>query len=128
MKLCIKCNANPQRGHNSYCKACHNEYQKSYYKQKPDSIRRSGRRRKDLIRQIIINAKTTPCCDCTKSYPYYVMDFDHVRETKTFNLSEAASKWRAIDTVEREIAKCDVVCANCHRERTFNRRSSSGRM
>ena len=60
-----------------------------------------------------------PCMDCGEYYPYYVMDFDHVRGTKEFNISDAAYSvgfQRLID----EIVKCDLVCSNCHRERTFN--------
>jgi hypothetical protein len=48
------------------------------------------------------------------------MDLDHVRGRKEFKVSEAVQKAYSIN-VERlhaEIAKCDVVCANCHRIRT----------
>lgn len=70
---------------------------------------------------MVISAKDRPCADCEKSYPYYVMDFDHVRGDKKFNLSQATSHRRALKAVEDEIDKCDVVCSNCHRERTFTR-------
>lgn len=59
--------------------------------------------------------------DCQKVYPWYVMDFDHVRGQKKFNLSQAAAKCYAIPTIEAEIAKCEIVCSNCHRERTYSR-------
>lgn len=49
------------------------------------------------------------------------MDFDHVSGQKKFNLSAAANKMRSLMAVEDEIAKCEVVCANCHRERTYRR-------
>lgn len=49
------------------------------------------------------------------------MDFDHVRGEKKFNISIAAVKLMSIAIVQSEIEKCDVVCANCHRERTFKR-------
>lgn len=49
------------------------------------------------------------------------MDFDHVRGEKKFNLAVAANKNISIARIQDEIAKCDVVCANCHRERTFKR-------
>lgn len=48
------------------------------------------------------------------------MDLDHVRGQKEFKVSEAVQKAYVI-TIEKlrvEIAKCDVVCANCHRIRT----------
>lgn len=70
-------------------------------------------------RALVLKAKDRPCADCGKSYPAYVMDFDHVRGEKRFMLSRAAN-WAGggLELVEEEIAKCDVVCANCHRVRT----------
>lgn len=73
---------------------------------------------------MVVDAKSRPCADCGIQYPYYVMDFDH-REgvLKEFSLhSVHGVTKRAILT---EIAKCDVVCANCHRERTHRRRLKS---
>lgn len=49
------------------------------------------------------------------------MDFDHVWGEKKFNLSSAATGRHKIRIIEEEIAKCDIVCANCHRVRTFTR-------
>ncbi len=70
------------------------------------------------FRQIIAFAKAQPCMDCNKRYPTYIMDFDHVRGEKRFGIAQAIkSVWRAGALVE-EILKCDVVCSNCHRERT----------
>jgi len=48
------------------------------------------------------------------------MDFDHREGEKKEYLLSAIDKM-SINTLKREIAKCDVVCANCHRERTFQR-------
>lgn len=65
-------------------------------------------------------AKAKPCDDCGLPYPWYVMDLDH-REDKRCDLSKAASYLTTSAALERELAKCDVVCANCHRERTHRR-------
>jgi hypothetical protein len=57
------------------------------------------------------------------SYPPCVMQFDHVRGIKEFNISAYNGyQWRR-DKLEAEIAKCEVVCANCHMVRTHNRRT-----
>lgn len=60
------------------------------------------------------------CADCKVSYPPYVLDFDHLgdkRETIA-NLVRAAA---SIETLLSEIAKCELVCSNCHRIRTWTR-------
>lgn len=68
-------------------------------------------------RQVIIDAKTEPCMDCGKAYPHYVMDLDHVRGKKVRNVS-GMIKNCSVKRIKKEIAKCDLVCSNCHRERT----------
>jgi formate-dependent nitrite reductase cytochrome c552 subunit len=107
----------------STCAECHNTYQKAWYKRNPWSTNASSKRRKQAIRDMIIKEKSKPCVDCDKAYPYYVMDFDHVRGDKKFGLGEAAVKMRSLQSIQEEIDKCDLVCANCHRERTFKRYS-----
>ena len=59
------------------------------------------------------------CADCKIFYPYYVMDFDHVRGRKQKNVMEiipTLSKKK----IDEEIAKCEIVCSNCHRYRTYS--------
>jgi hypothetical protein len=72
-------------------------------------------------RQAIIDAKSRPCMDCKGEYPWYVMDFDHVRGSKSFNIG--ASRRVGARKLAEEIGKCDVICSNCHRVRTFRRSS-----
>jgi hypothetical protein len=61
------------------------------------------------------------CADCGYNDHPAALDFDHrpgttkVRDIKHGN----TLGWQALMD---EVAKCDVVCANCHRIRTFNRR------
>lgn len=65
--------------------------------------------------------KRVPCGDCKQSFPPYCMDFDHrPDEVKSFTISgRARMRW---DKLLTEIAKCDVVCAICHRKRTHARK------
>lgn len=65
--------------------------------------------------------KASPCADCGQSYPYYVMDLDHREPDKKYK--GVASMMRfPTSLVIAEVAKCDVVCANCHRERTWGKK------
>lgn len=85
------------------------------------------KRRNDDLRvktaAIIVAAKSNPCMDCGRSYPPYVMDFDH-RDPGTKRGTITAMARYGVKTLLAEIAKCDLVCANCHRERTWG--SGSG--
>jgi hypothetical protein len=52
------------------------------------------------------------------------MDFDH-RDASTKKQQVTRMIGRAgLATILAEVAKCDIVCANCHRLRTYNRRES----
>lgn len=119
-KICPKCGKPHNKKGNNYCHFCHNEYQKTYYKLNPRSIDESTKKRREIIRDIIKAIKSNPCTDCGNKYPYYVMDFDHLYNKK-FNLSIAANKLMSVEKVMKEIDKCEIVCANCHRIRTFTR-------
>lgn len=64
--------------------------------------------------------ESRPCADCGSFYPYYVMQFDHRDGSdKVLDISRMVlMSWAKI---ESEILKCDLVCANCHAVRTYNR-------
>lgn len=72
-----------------------------------------------LWRSFVDALKSTPCADCKLKYPPYMMEFDHVRGIKLFNISE--SQRRCYDDIIKEVKKCDVVCSNCHKARTHDR-------
>lgn len=66
------------------------------------------------------------CADCGLSGVNYpeVLDFDH-RGDKKFNISEFRRVTSGFNKVKEEINKCDLVCSNCHRIRTVERRKLS---
>lgn len=68
--------------------------------------------------ELINRYKLKPCADCGVQYNPWVMDFDHLGEKK-FTIANGYHK--NLETVKAEIAKCEVVCSNCHRERTYHR-------
>lgn len=81
-----------------------------------------SKRFRDRLREWIQSLKEAPCADCGRTFDPVCMDFDHrPGEVKKFVIS--ANLYRGREALEVEIAKCDVVCACCHRLRTKNRRS-----
>lgn len=57
------------------------------------------------------------CHDCGYKKHHAALDFDHVKGSKMLNVCFAKS----IGQAKKEIEKCEVVCSNCHRIRTYNR-------
>lgn len=91
----------------SHCRYCQSDYMKG---------RLSGRR------AIVDAAKAGGCVDCghvDTDHPE-VFDFDHIGDDKSANVGRFVTKG-SVDDLLAEIAKCEVVCANCHRIRTRTR-------
>ena len=108
-----------------YCLPCNRKYQRFHYLTHKTRYRRQRTERKLAIKELINLEKSKPCTDCRKKYPYCVMDFDH-KSDKKFNVSQGLVEGYSWERIKKEIDKCELVCANCHRIRTFNALSSNG--
>jgi hypothetical protein len=62
-----------------------------------------------------------PCVDCGEK-DIIVLEFDHVRGDKKYNVSNLIMQSYGLNTLITEIEKCEVRCANCHRRITHKRR------
>ena len=88
-----------------------------YYANKEAYLERNRRTRRAKA-AYIQKLKDVPCTDCGGTFPRYVLQFDH-KGDKLYNISQMSNLgW---STIDKEVAKCDVVCANCHVTRTHFR-------
>lgn len=96
------------------------EYSHKFYAINKEKAKAYQKNRCSKTRAKINKYKNKPCMDCNKTYPFYVMDFDHrPNEIKLFCVGRALTfSWHKI---KAEIDKCDIVCSNCHRIRTYKR-------
>lgn len=107
----------------SPCRSCYRLYSKRYYaanKEKWRAYYEKSPRYQQLqenYANLIAYLIAHPCVDCGEADPI-VLEFDHVRGVKQFNIGEAISRGGAWDLISAEIEKCDVRCANCHRRKT----------
>jgi hypothetical protein len=133
MKTCGKCGdpkpndefalQNKKTGQRaSYCRGCRRIYGRVHYsKNKELYIDRNERAHARLL-EFLHSLKRGPCMDCGGTFHPCAMDFDHRdSKEKVSNVSELFSRVSRRKLLE-EVAKCDLVCANCHRVRTWNRR------
>lgn len=111
---------------NSACMECARALYKSAYRANPKAYRDRNASQVAAIRALVIAAKDRPCSDCGHKFHWFAMDLDHRNGAdKSFSLSEAHRLGYALSVVALEIQKCDVVCAVCHRIRTYQRRTLS---
>lgn len=144
-KLCsMKCSDSPlpvsafnskykkgKKGYQPYCRECQRIDRKRYYDLDPDRHRaqRMERKKKNQL-QIRLNIlqyfQENPCTDCGIS-DVRVLEFDHVRGEKEFDISMGKQRNLSWKRILKEIEKCDVVCCNCHKIRTYTRSGDSYR-
>jgi len=105
----------------TWCRECFAAYGREYYRknreaQKARLLRNTAARRADNKRQMIEYLRAHPCVDCGES-DIVVLQFDHLadKEREVSSMLAGGWSWAAI---EKEIAKCEIRCANCHRLRT----------
>ena len=90
-----------------------------YEANKANYMLRNKRYRLEIRKYVHDIKESTPCADCHIKFPYFVMDFDHIND-KVSNVSFLTATGR-IGAVKKELEKCEIVCANCHRLRTHQR-------
>ena len=77
-----------------------------------------AKRKIDYIQSIKVKRG---CADCGYNAHYAALQFDHLPGCdKKFGLHEGYR--HSYEAIDAEIAKCEVVCANCHSIRTVTRR------
>ena len=110
----------------TYCRPCRSAYGKEHYAKnrqryidQASAVKRLRRLERTVY--LIEYFKSHPCIDCGEPDPV-VLEFDHLTD-KEFDIGRSLDR-RPWAEVLKEIAKCEVVCANCHTRRTAIRRQS----
>lgn len=132
-------NARAKDGLQHECKICQKERTTRLHHTDDEYRRRNAERKKtphgramqarrhrqqvqDLRRRVTEYLSEHPCKDCGEP-DWETLQFDHVREKKRYSISVMVRAGMAWKTVQSEILKCEVRCANCHAVRTGKQRS-----
>jgi hypothetical protein len=108
----------------SMCRSCRAAYKQAHYAaNRQQYIDNAVRRRKHVARErmqmVVQHLRSHPCVDCGED-DVMVLEFDHHRGDKLFSIATGVAD-RSLAALVNEMAKCEVVCANCHRRRTATR-------
>lgn len=134
MKICTKCkegkpfdefNKNKSRkdGYNNICRICSNTHSKDHYQLNKETHKKAVKERNNKVleenRRLLFEFyKQNPCIDCGENNPI-VLECDHrYGEVKVNTVSYLVGNAYSWSTIQTEIDKCDVRCANCHRIKT----------
>lgn len=137
MKICLSCKQEKPEsdfsrkgdGLQSRCKSCYTIYHRQYYEKNKEKYfaknRLNKNRQRNRLKKILLSVKQRPCQDCGGVFHPWVMELDHRENTiKVESVSNLVGRGCPDEKLLAEIEKCDVVCANCHRMRTFFRMNS----
>ena len=101
-------------GTQSLCRLCNIEYHKEHYKRNKESYLRGNEKRKKRRVQWLTDLKKTLCCEICGEHRPACLDFHHTNPNEKDRNISSTLGW-SIGRIEREIAKCKVLCSNCHR-------------
>lgn len=110
-----KTKPNGRRG--AYCSECMKPYRRDHYHSNPKPYKDRSKAKKTVDRQWLLQLLSTKSCvDCGETDPV-VLDFDHIKGRKIRTISLMLHS-NSRGSILKEIQKCVVRCANCHRRKT----------
>jgi hypothetical protein len=131
VKLCRRCgrltrlsdfHRRGSKGTQAWCKTCRQEYDHAYHLRTQALRLEQKRRRRQELNEWYRQLKSAkPCADCGGSFHHAAMQWDHLPGTE--KVAEVSTLFRRgrMKAFRRELAKCELVCANCHAVRSFER-------
>jgi L-lysine 2,3-aminomutase len=94
------------------CVLCHRT--RTYVRQ-PRSSNKIIVRNYDFINSL----KPDVCPICNQPRKSWQMEFDHFSGDKKAPVTALASHRYSLETIKKEIDKCQIICSLCHRRETF---------
>ncbi|MBU6500493.1 MAG: hypothetical protein KGI72_01535 [Patescibacteria group bacterium] len=89
------------------------------YKERAALYAAQKRHRLKVRAKLFSFLSTKKCIDCGEKDPI-VLEFDHRDQKNKFKIvGKMLSGHYSWESIEREINKCDIRCANCHRRKTY---------
>ena len=132
MRQCTKCEVvKPENDFNwknkgkgrrqSRCRDCTTRVLKTHYHQNKTTYLKKAKAwtkdQRNRLKSIVYQHLSSRCCvDCGET-DIVVLDFDHLNHKRN-SVSVMMRRGVSIETIQKEIAKCQIRCANCHRRKT----------
>ncbi len=110
-------------GYQTWCKSCRRRYDRAYHRRTRETRLTQKRVQHQRIVEWYRQLKSrTPCADCGRTFHHAAMSWDHLPGfEKLDDVSSLVSRHNKA-LILSEIEKCELVCANCHAVRSFERR------
>lgn len=105
----------------SYCKECNKDRLKKHYNNNLQYYKDRKRRYRNERRRWFEELKSTLQCNRCDERHIVCLEFHHIDPTaKEYNVGSMVNSIKPIQRIEDEIAKCEVLCSNCHRKEHYD--------
>jgi hypothetical protein len=127
MKKCSCCNQEKEEfeftnrkiakdGLNSSCRECTKLRTKKHYKCNKKYYRDKAQKRQIRIKEYIHSIKGKSKCSNCEEKDIVCLDFHHINRDKDIEIAKIPNMGWSIERVNKELNKCKILCANCHRK------------
>lgn len=107
------------------CASCHRHEHHAAGSETVSVSSESRRRRYRRVRTTVYKIRSNGCERCDESRPW-CLDFHHPEE-KQDGIAQMVSERRPLTEIERELERCELLCANCHRKEHHGNLADCGR-
>ena len=88
-----------------------------WYHRNKEQVKKRKENRKNKNKRFIQDYKKEHSCEMCGENRWYCLDFHHKNsEEKSHGIADMVAQAYALESILKEIKKCILVCANCHRE------------
>ena len=109
-------------GRQMWCRSCRRTWDSAYHARTKPLRLAQKRRARDFRLAWLRGLKSKPCVECGVSFHPAAMTFDHLPGSEKLEDISTLVLRGCTQMAIKEMAKCELVCANCHAVRTYTRR------
>lgn len=107
------------------CRICQREYQREHYKKKSKYYQKRAAIRQKYLYDFVNRIKKLKRCENCGEDRWWVLDFHHRKGYDKINsIGQMCSDGGSLHKIKEEIRKCEVLCANCHRDLHYQEKNS----
>ena len=104
-------------------KADQQKYFKNWYEENKEHFKKQvavlNKKKRIELRQMIFDYKASKGCNRCPENDARCLDFHHIGDDKEFTIGNILRNKLCWESILKEIEKCEVICANCHRKEHY---------
>jgi hypothetical protein len=100
-------------------KAYHRKWYQKNRKKRIGQIRKYSDARRIKLKKLFVEQLGGKCSICGYNKCFKALDFHHTEDNKEGTIAIMISQGNSLIKISKEVKKCVLLCANCHREKHY---------